>query len=172
MEKNMPLIAAAFVCERVLQEKGDVYSAIRIVDTYTTKIMAITPIPDSGTAPLVDGPQTPAGGQVLSTTPGQVLDMSALVMVRAGDLTGKHELTVEMCAPDGKTVKYPEPFRVEFGLGDPAEAAALTIRFVLAANSPAGRYWINVFWNGKPLTKIPVRLVKESESQGTDSGSQ
>jgi hypothetical protein len=165
MPNQQPLIAAALICERVLNENG-VFSAIRIVDTYTMRITKITPL--SGTGESVDS--TDILGRIVNAD--QVLDVTALVMAKAGDLRGKHEMTVEMEGPDGKSRKYPEPFRINFAKDDPAEAAVLTIKFALAGSSPAGRYWINVFWNGEPLTKIPFRLVRESLSPVSEAGAE
>ena len=165
MPNSLPLVAAAFACEKVLRE-GDVISAIRIVDTYIQKLVRLKPLP--GEAPAVTAPSV--SGMVLNDN--QVLDITALVMVRAGDVQGKHQMTVEMVSPIEKSVKYPQPFNVDFAMNDPAETATLNIKFVLAGDAPAGRYWINVFWDGEPLTRIPIKLVKQSESQVPQSGAE
>src|SRR5690242_8570217 len=132
-----PLISAAFICERVLKEDS-VYSAIRIVDTFTVRQVTI---PKSRM-----GPDTGQQHFVI-TGPAPALNVSALIMVKAGDVTGIHKLSVSVTNPDNKETRYPQSMSVQFLLNDPAEGATLNMSFVMDGNSKAGLYWINVWWD-------------------------
>jgi len=162
IDESKPLIAAAFVCERVLVEEGNIYSAIRIVDKYTMMVTQINALPDPNAKPVLP---VPSGQQIL-TPPA--IDMTALVMLRAGSLTGKHEVSIVIQDPNGTDRPFPQTMPVEFKLNNPAEAAILNIKLLLPNNAPEGLYWINVLWDAEPLTRIPVSLRRE----GFESGGQ
>ena len=161
MPNTKPLVAAALICERVLREESDVLSAIRIVDTYKTKLVKM------GLQPPTDEPtigEPPPGAVILDLA--QVLDMSALVILKAGDVSGQHEISLIIRNPEGKETRYPQTFPVIFAKNDPAEGAQLIARFVMPGNTKSGLYWIDVLWDGDVLTSIPLKLIRESESQG------
>lgn len=163
MPNLKPFVAAAFICEKVLREKGakgDIVSAIRIVDTYTTVIRRI------GAQTGEPIPATPPPEQVLDAT--GVLDMTALVILKAGDVTGPHEVSMVVRNPTGKETPFPQAFPVNFALNDKAEGAQIVVQFVMPGNAPAGLYWIDVHWDGEPLTSIPLKLVKEPLPAGTE----
>jgi len=155
MPETKPLVAAAFICEKILVEEGNIYSAIRIVDTYKVKLIKIAQLKETVPRPTSIGDST------------QLLDMSALVIVKAGTVTGKHEMSFRVRNPEGKETPFPDKFPVNFAMNDPAEGANATIRFVMPANANPGLYWIDVLWDGESLTSIPLKLVRESGSQGT-----
>jgi hypothetical protein len=157
MPNTKPFVAAAFICEKVLREDGEVYSAIRIVDTYSTKVVKMHGVSISG-----EDAEPPK-----SIDLSRVLDMSALVIVKAGSVSGKHEMSIVVRNPDGKKTPFPQKFPVDFKANDPAEGATLNIRFVMPGDAKSGLYWIDVLWDGEALTSIPLRLAKESESPET-----
>ena len=163
MPNAKPFVAAAFICEKVLREKGgkgDIISAIRIVDTYTTVLQRIGPKSDE---PI---PSNPPADQILDAT--GILNMSALVILKAGDVTGQHEVSMVVRNPEGKETPFPEAFPVNFALKDKAEGAQFVVQFVMPGDAPAGLYWIDVRWDGEPLTSIPLKLVKAQSQAGTE----
>lgn len=164
-DESKPLIAAAFVCEKVLSE-GNIHSAIRIVDKFT-----LTIAPVAAVSTPVQTSKEPAGeGQVLNLVP--VFDMTAFVMLRAGKVTGKHELSIVVRNPDGEERRFPDK-TVEFTLGDPAEAAVVSIKLLMPNNAKRGRYWIDVLWDGEALTRIPVSLLEgAAEAPAIQGGAQ
>ncbi len=133
MPNPKPFVAAAFICEKVLREKGakgDIVSAIRIVDTYTTVIQRIGKRTDE---PI---PAAPPREQILDAS--GILNMSALVILKAGDVTGHHEVSMVVRNPDGKETPFPETFPVNFALNDKAEGAQFVVQFVMPGDPPAG----------------------------------
>lgn len=164
MPNPKPLVAAAFICERVLREqgpKGDIVSAIRIVDTYTTVIQRLG-IAEQGEEPASNIP--PA--QILDAT--GLLNLTALVILRAGDAIGRHEVSMAVRNPNGKETPFPQTFPVNFALNDKAEGAQFVVQFVMPADAPGGLYWIDVRWDAEALTSIPLKLVKEPPPAGIE----
>ena len=158
MANTKPLVAAALICERVLREEGGVLTAIRIVDTFKRQTVPIaTPLKADGTSDATDATFNAA----------QVLDMTALVILKAGSLSGQHEVAIVIRNPEGRETHYPTKFPVNFRLNDPAEGAQLIARIVMPGNTPAGLYWIDVLWDGEKLTSIPLKLETESTPQAT-----
>lgn len=167
MPNPKPLIAAAFICEKVLREENNVLSAIRIVDTYKAVLRKF----DGGKANTVNEGRAqtvsegkPLPSQVLDATKG-FINLNALVVIRAGDLKeGRHEVTLSVRNPAGQETKLPHsPFPVNFAMDDPAESAQFTIGFVMPSNQPAGLHWIDVKWDGELLTSIPLKLQRDED---------
>lgn len=84
MTRPSPLIAAAMICERVIEEKEGVLSAIRIVDTITI--------------PKIPWPVT----------------LSVLVSLKSGAARGKHTLKLVLRTPSGKEPKEVPQFPLFF----------------------------------------------------------
>jgi hypothetical protein len=155
MPNTKPFVAAAFICEKVLQERDDVFSAIRIVDSYS----------------LREGPplpaQTGAGGTgILGPIAGPVLDLTMLVILKAGDIKGSYHVEIVAHSPDGSSSRLPHEWPVVFD-GDES-GSTLVVRFGMPASAPIGLYWFDVTWKGEMLTRVPFRLAKERTDE-TDS---
>src|SRR5688572_16635887 len=108
MPNARPFVAAACICEKVLQDADGVASLIRIVDTYRLGF------PD---API------PPGTRV-------ALDLQLYVSIKSGDVTGQHELGLLLRQPNGKS---PDPRRWPIVLNGGEHGTTVTISFQLAA---------------------------------------
>ena len=162
MPNQKPIVGAALLCEKILREAEGTLSAIRIVDTYTMSVQELK------VNSVIKGDQP---DRVLDVGPGALLDMSALVLLRAGDdVRGEHAVTLRVRNPEGKETEFPGSYPVRFNKNDPAESTQFNIRFMMNANSQPGQYWLEVLWDGEPLTRIPLRLVKEPESPASAQG--
>lgn len=157
MPNTKPFVAAAFICERVLQEKDEVFSAIRIVDIYTVGSLML-----SASQPVTLQPPAPGVTSILGLT--------ALVMLKAGDVTGTHEVSILARSPEGKETPFPQSFPVVLPGTDPALGVNLVVRFFMPGDNNPGLYWFDVLWDGERLTSIPLKLVKQSQSQGVEPG--
>ena len=134
MANSKPFVAAACVCEKVLQEKDDVASLMRIVDTFTLQAVNLPP----GFEPMVS--------------------LTVFVSVKSGDVTGQHEIGLVLRSPDGKrhdVRKWP----VVLNGGE--HGAHLVLNFNLT-KPKMGLYWFDVVWGEDNLTSIPFRL-KQAE---------
>lgn len=153
-----PLLAAAFLCEKVLEEKDRVLSAIRIIDTFTV-------VPPSN---------LPEGSE-------PKLAITLLITLKAGDADGDHELQVKLRSPFGKDLKGEYGFGPSMAEGVSVGAGAfLRAPFKLAKGQPEtginmvinclvpakefGVYFFDVFVDDELMTKIPFRL-RENAAQ-------
>lgn len=127
-----PFVQIACICERVLLEKDDVASAVRIVDTIT-----LTP------ETLPDG-----------VTP--VVELTAFICLKSGPVIGNYDVGLVLRYPSGKrgpVRKWPVV------LNGQEHGANLRMKFML--NKPEiGLYWFDVLWSDEPLTSIPFRLQR------------
>ena len=139
MPNTRPLVAAATICEKVLQEKDGVLSAIRIVDTF----YAVTPqsnLPED----------VKAGTQV-----------TALISLKSGDITGSQEVQLVARKPSGE-VKEVGKWPVIFKGGE--HGANFTINMMISATD-FGLWWFDVIWQGEVLTSIPLKLVQQQTAE-------
>jgi hypothetical protein len=131
-EKKLPHLVIACLCERVLQEKDNVLSVIRIVDVLTVPQV---PPPDN---------QIPAL-------------LTVFVGIKAGDARGKHELSLRVRRPSGAVSAVGQRLEVELS-DDPLGGANVVVTLPLKL-SEFGLIWIDVLWDGDILSQIPFRLL-------------
>jgi hypothetical protein len=128
-----PYLAAALLCEKVLHEKDEVISIIRMIDRFTVTIA---------------GPLTP------NALPQMTLNFTAFLSFRAGKAKGRH--TVKWIVETPLGIKLPEqPFPVLF------EGEDRGINLTLALNlqiDQEGLYWFHIFLEDQFMTKIPLRI--------------
>jgi hypothetical protein len=130
-----PYVNVAAFCERVLDEKDGVLSAIRIVDT--TNIQA-------------QGPAAPD-----EIPPGGAIDTTLLVVLRAGKARGAQKVQVILESPDGSRVGGPE-LSVTFQGGDHvAQNLVMNLRIPV---SSAGLYWADVLVNGRLMSRASMMV--------------
>ena len=76
-----PYVSAAFVCEKVLLEPGNVPTFVRVVDRFTVPVFS---------QPLPPG------------LPPPVVQANLIVLIKAGDFgAGRHTITIKLQKPDG-----------------------------------------------------------------------
>jgi hypothetical protein len=156
MPNTKPFVAAAFICEKVLQEKDEVFSAIRIVDTFTMRVEG---------QPLPAQPSAETGN--LGLIAGSLLDLTLLVILKGGDVKGEYKIDIVAHPPDGaQPASLPGEWLVAFDGGE--SGSTLVVRFAMPTAAPVGLYWFDVIWQGETLTRVPLRLAK-GESAETDS---
>jgi hypothetical protein len=130
-----PFLQMAVFCEKVLQEQDGVLSAIRIVDRYITQ-----PIP---------------GIEAPDLMPTIKIDVSIIIGLKPGNVTGKHELKIKPTSPSGKDLPgFSSPVLFE---GED-QGANLILRYVFEANEE-GIYWFDVSLDDNILTKMPLRTI-------------
>ncbi len=131
-----PYIATACICENVLQEKDNVFSAIRIVDTLHAAI------PDKATAAGMVG----------------VIEVRALVTVKsAGHPAGEYKMRMVLNYPSNKQKELPE-FTVPFKEGS-LSGHSTSLRLAVEIKE-FGDYFLDVLWEGEILTRIPFRVIR------------
>ena len=126
MSNTRPFVSLACICERVLREHDNVVSAIRIVDIYTITEVA-RPIPKNV---KIEG------------MPVQVIDLTVLVSLKAGNIVGPSKGGITIRSPDGKSSQLPTDWAMNFRGAE--DGASLVARFAMPLSAVAGLYWFDV----------------------------
>lgn len=141
-----PFVAAAVICERVLQERDGVNSLVRMVDRQIFQAI----------------------GPGAATAPAPPLDLQFYIALKAGDYRGAGRITITPITPIGKRLDTRAlPMAVFDG---PERGVNFAVRMQLPADEP-GLYWFEVRLENEVLTKIPYRLVHDrTEIQPHEGG--
>jgi len=134
MKEGGPFLTAALFCERVLQEKDGVLSAIRIIDRLT---------------------HTRTGPDAPDAMPAFQVQISILTAFKSGDVKGKQELIIKGTSPSGKALPVISvPLLFEGG----ERGTNVNIGYAFQAEEE-GLYWFDVTLNGTIYTRIPLRII-------------
>lgn len=147
MESGGPYLNAALLCERVLHEKDEVLSVMRIIDRITiTAVSAGSPVPD---------------------LPPSVVSFHLLLVLKSGFYKGNATVKLAIHSPSGATVG--ESSVDIFFEGD--DRGVNLISPMQLQVSEDGLYWIDVLCSvGNTesfFTRIPLRVVYQRVSQGS-----
>jgi hypothetical protein len=135
-ESKGPYIKAAVFCERVLEEKDNVLSAIRIFDRSAAEIE------------LAEDDEE---------VPGIEIRGHLMVAIVAGESLRKQAVTVRLLKPSGETVQLAE-FPIEFGPDEDA-AAQLILKLAIGVTQE-GIFWFEILTEDAVRTRIPLRVSK------------
>jgi hypothetical protein len=132
-----PFLTAACLCERVLEEKDGVLSAIRIVDRITAQGIA------------------PPGADVPPMPPIPI-QLVALVTFKNGKARGSRRLSLQPRSPSGFKMQGPSvPILFE---GD--DDGGVNVRLVLQFQAQEeGLYWFDVLLNDVLVSRMPLRVL-------------
>jgi hypothetical protein len=135
-----PFLNAALLCERVLQEKDEVISIIRIVDRITlTTHASLSP----------------------ESLPPMPINLYALIAFKSGSAKGRHTLKWITETPSG--IRLPEQLLpVLFEGEDRGVNLVLNINMVV---DQEGIYWFEVLLEDQFLTRIPLRILYQRIGQ-------
>lgn len=138
-----PHLVSAVICEKVLEEKDGVKTAVRMVDRFT-QTMSTT-------------------GSGSETVPPLERDLMLLIRFKKGEAGDKHELKLDMINPDGTSSGQMSHTLVFEGGADRGIdlVSHLSIRF-----DRDGVYWIDVYVDEIRVTRIPMRTIFIIQRQG------
>ena len=132
MNGTGPYLAAALICERVLQEQDGVVSAVRIIDR-----VAFIAEPDG--------------------TPIQpVQPIVFLIQLKSGSARGRYALTLRMEKPSGEEVPLIDGAPVFLEGEDRGVNVILNAGF---EPDQEGLYWFDLLFEGERVTRIPLRAI-------------
>lgn len=139
-----PYLAAALLCEKVLQEKDGVLSAIRIVDR-------IVHTAQSANAPEV--------------MPSVKVDLKLLLLFKSGPAQGNRNVLIKLIQPSGR-IQQPVslPIFLEGGDGDRGANLIVEVQFPALED---GLYWFEILINDDLVTRVPLRIVYQRVTLGT-----
>jgi hypothetical protein len=135
-----PHLFAAFLCEKILIERDNVPTFVRVAERFMVPVFVGQP---------------PAGVQL----PPQIVQTTLVVGLKSGDLgAGKHTVRVKMQKPDGSYLQE-NLAPVFFNGGD--DNGAL-IGMPIAVMSPdEGLYWFEIYFEAALLTRVPMRVLHQ-----------
>jgi hypothetical protein len=135
MDKPRPYVTAALICERIIQEKDESLSLVRIADRIQYRVEGVP----AGLKPMIG--------------------VQGLVSLKSGLVTGEHVIEIVSEKPDGnrKTV-YTLP--VKFLGKDHGANVILNISLGIDQD---GLYWFDVIFDEEVLTRIPLLVMPLQE---------
>lgn len=133
MDKPRPYVTAALLCEKVLQEKDESLTLIRIADRVQYRLEGVP----EGLKP--------------------VIQIQGLVSVKSGPVIGDHTIRIVVERPSGQRKEvHTQPIKL---LGkDQGQSLILTIGLGVETD---GVYWFDViFDDDELLTRIPLTVTQ------------
>lgn len=141
MDKPRPYVTAALLCERVLQEKDEVLTIIRIIDKLQYRLQGIgVPIP-AGTKPLVE--------------------IQGVVGIKSGPVTGDHTIKVVVERPNGDRK---DVFTYPVKLLGKDHGQNIILKMGLGVDMD-GLFWFDVIFDEELLTRIPLVVMPMPEPE-------
>jgi hypothetical protein len=142
MDKPRPYITAALLCERVLQEKDESLTIVRVIDKvqYRLHSFGIPALPE-GAKPIVA--------------------IEGLLALKSGPATGDHTIKVIVERPNGDR-KDVFTFPVKFLGKDQGQTIILKMGLGIEMD---GLYWFDVAFDDEVLTRIPLVVMPMPESE-------
>ena len=140
--QNGPYMTAAFLCERILEEKDGIKSAIRIHD----KVI-----------------QAALGPKVPDTMPPIPAAPTLFLSLKNGQARGKHVIKVALMKPDN-TVASEQTISVNLAGAD-NNGTELVARLQVMLDQE-GVYWFDIYYDDLRLTRIPWEVVYLIQTTG------
>ena len=146
MKSSGPFIAFACICEKVLQEQDGVLSAIRIVDKLN----------------LHKGPPNQLAPK---TQASAIAGVTMLIGLKSGGYKGRGKLSLQAHSPTGKVMPgLRMATEIEF------KGGVEGVNTIVNAGVPfaeEGVYWIDILYNGRILTRMPLSVSVFPELSAT-----
>jgi hypothetical protein len=140
MTTTGPFLNAALLCEKVLYEKDEVISVIRLVDRITL------------TAHASSSPET---------LPPMPVSLYALISFKSGSAKGRHTIKWVTETPSG--IRLPEQLlSAHFDGDDRGVNLVLNINMVV---DQEGLYWFDIILEDQLITRIPLRILYQRIGQ-------
>lgn len=129
-----PYIQVAAFCEKVLEDKTNVVSLIRLIDTLT---------------------HTEARPDAPEEMPPVTYPLKLVIMLKPGSARGRHELRI---VPELPSAELLQPFTSSIHLAG-EERGANVFADMPFTFKMEGLYWFHVYLNDVLFTKIPFRML-------------
>lgn len=148
--KRGPFLTAAFVCEKILEEKDGVKSAIRIIDRVTR---------------TATGPAPPTEMEPFN------YDINLFISLKSGEQRGPLPLRITLVKPSGESLAPFEQTVVFEGEED--RGVSVIGKMIIKFDMP-GIHWFHIHLKDVCLTQIPLRVIyvpQVRRIQGPSGGS-
>jgi hypothetical protein len=139
-ENTGPYLTVAAICEKVLQEKDDTISIIRMIDRLAITVNAL------------GSPET---------MPPTATNVTILISLKSGKARGRNTIKLRLEAPSG--LKLPDQLLPVLFEGDD-RGVNLILNLNLVVDQE-GVYWFDVLLEEQLLTRIPLRILYQRIGQ-------
>lgn len=137
-----PYLNSAFICEKVLQERDGVMSAIRMIDRLTHAI--------------------PGGNvDVMAPFPYQ---FNLLLGFKSGEALGNYQVSIQPIKPEGEEKMQPATYTVNFEA--PADRGVGICALMQVQFDVPGLWWFDIYLTElsglkriRRVTRIPLRII-------------
>lgn len=147
MADGGPFLAAAFFCERVIEDKEGILTVVRIVDRIV---------------------QTAIGVDTPDVMPPANVSLTLLIALRSGEARGRHDVQIAAENPSGLRKPLAQAFSVLLEGEDRGANLVINLNFTAPQE---GLYWFDVLVDQRRVTRVPLRLVyQRQEVVGPGSG--
>ena len=140
-----PYLVTALICERVLEEKDGVKSAIRIVDHLNRT--SIGPEPSSVMEPFDQ-------------------DLSLFIRLKAGGARGMYRVEVRVVKPSMNPEETPALVVHPVHFTGPDEGGADLVLRMRARFDEEGLWWFDVYMNAIRVVRVPLRIMYHPQIMG------
>lgn len=139
-----PYLAAAFFCERVIEDKSDgALTVVRMIDTITI------------TLPADSEPDVPSKSKRIP------VGLTAVLSFKSGDAPGHHTLRYVLVSPSGK--ESPPTDQVVTFTEKEQGGANYILKSVVQVMK-GGLFWLEVSLDGRLVTRMPIQISVNREA--------
>jgi hypothetical protein len=143
MDKPRPYVTAALLCEKVLQEKDEAITLVRIADRIQYRIEAI--------------------GEGAPKDLKPIINIQGLVSLKSGPITGDYVVKIILEKPNGDRKEvFAQPLK--FLGGDQGPNIILGVALGVDQN---GLHWMDVVFDDELLTRVPLMIIPSPEQMPT-----
>lgn len=126
-----PFVQVACICQTPIQDVNGFFSIIRIMD------------------------RLPVGGPTDEMAPQPLNQLSLVIILKAGEMSGKYKLRIIPHTPSGNSLPAVET-QVLFERDERGIVLATPLMMVATEE---GLYWFDVMIEAEVLTRIPLRVI-------------
>ena len=142
MDKPRPYLTAALLCEKVLQEKDEGITIVRVIDKLQYRLQAIGELPlPVGTKPIVA--------------------IEGFIGIKSGPITGDHTVKVVVERPNGDRK---DVFTFPVKLLGKDQGQNIVMKMGLGIDMD-GLFWFDVLFDDEVLTRIPLVVMPLPEPE-------
>lgn len=143
-ENKGPYLTAAVICEKILQEKDETISVIRMVDRFNVTVNAL------------GSPEN---------LPPIPINLGLLISLKSGEARGRYTVKLRIVSPSGLQTLPDQLLPVLFEGGEDRGAnLILNLNMVI---DQEGVYWFGIFLEETLLTRVPLRVVYQRVGSST-----
>lgn len=144
MEKPLPYVIAALLCEKVIIEKDETLTIIRLADRIQYQLQTTQGLPDE-----------------IAKNIKPIVNIQGLISLKSGPVTGDHIIKIIGEKPNGDRA---ELFNSAFKfLGkDQGQNVILNLGLVPTQD---GLHWFDVLFDDEQLTRIPIVITAQAEPE-------